>query len=177
MPYLTTIPESRVYSQVTEEFRGYNHNLRINDGEFWDEKNVSSDYYPLFANRRKRSVAYSPTNPLGILGRAQLAYIDGANLYYNGLNVTSYLTAAGVAISTSAGMQPKRLVNFGAYICIFPDKIYINVETIPTAAAWKPPSAAPATSPIPSAKLTARHIRPQPSVLRRQRTRTMATFG
>lgn len=128
MPVLPLFPENKVYTQVTDVFRGYNHNLKIGDGEFWDTENLSSDYYPLFANRGKRAVVHSPTNPLGILGRAQLAYIDGANLYYNGLNITSYLTAAGVSISTLAGMQPKRLVNFGAYICIFPDKLYINVE-------------------------------------------------
>ena len=128
MPYLATVPESRVYTQVTDEFRGYNHNLKINDGEFFDMKNFTSDYYPLLANREKRSVAFTPTNPLGLLGRAQLAYIDGSELYYNGLNITAYLTGKGFSISTAPGMLPKRLVNFGAYICIFPDKLYINVE-------------------------------------------------
>ena len=44
MPYLATVPESRVYTQVTDEFRGYNHNLKINDGEFFDMKNFTYDY-------------------------------------------------------------------------------------------------------------------------------------
>ena len=30
--------------QMVDIFKGYNHNLRINDGEFFDMKNMTSNY-------------------------------------------------------------------------------------------------------------------------------------
>ena len=51
MPTYTTIPESTLTEQLTDTFGGYNHNLKIGDGEFYDMKNLTSDYYPLMGNR------------------------------------------------------------------------------------------------------------------------------
>lgn len=39
----------------TEQFLGYNHNLRNGDGEWYDETNMTCDYYPLASPRNKRS--------------------------------------------------------------------------------------------------------------------------
>ena len=56
MPTYTTIPEHAAAEQVTDVFGGYNHNLKINDGEFYDMRNLTSDYYPLMGNRQLRSI-------------------------------------------------------------------------------------------------------------------------
>ena len=37
--------EQATSRQMVDTFRGYNHNLRISDGEFFDMKNMTSDYY------------------------------------------------------------------------------------------------------------------------------------
>lgn len=50
-PQLEIPEESRDYQQ---EFGGYNHNLRISDYEFYDEKNMTGDYYPVLSPRQKR---------------------------------------------------------------------------------------------------------------------------
>ena len=59
MPTYTTIPESTLTEQLTDTFGGYNHNLKIGDGEFYDMKNLTSDYYPLMGNRAARSLIQS----------------------------------------------------------------------------------------------------------------------
>ena len=51
LPKLRQIPQSR---QMINVFSGYNHNLRIGDGEFYDMKNMTADHYPVLATRRKR---------------------------------------------------------------------------------------------------------------------------
>lgn len=128
MPYLPTLPETKQSQQVIDTFLGYNHNMKIGDGEFYDMQNLTSSYYPLLSNREKRGTVKALAAPAGMLAKSKLAYIDGANLYYNGEDITSNLTTAGVAISTDAAMLPKTLVSMGAYIVIFPDKLYINTE-------------------------------------------------
>ena len=39
-PTLQEMPSSK---QMVDAFRGYNHNLRISDSEFYDMKNMTSD--------------------------------------------------------------------------------------------------------------------------------------
>jgi hypothetical protein len=100
--------------------------MKMADGEFFDMENLTSDYYPLLSVRDKRGKVATITNPEGLLAKSKLAYIDGTKLIYNDIDLTSYLTAAGFAISSSD--EPKTLVSMGAYIIIYPDKLYINTE-------------------------------------------------
>ena len=118
---LTEIPSSR---SVTEVFGGYNHNLRISDGEFYDMKNLTSTYYPLLAPRDKRGTFIYPdglttghkTN--GIIAKDALCYVDGTTLYINNKAVV------GLVLTDT----PKQLISMGAYIIIMPDKVYINTK-------------------------------------------------
>lgn len=41
---------------MTEEFRGINRNIRISDGEWFNQKNMTSDFYPATSTRNKRSI-------------------------------------------------------------------------------------------------------------------------
>ena len=50
LPVVNEIATSR---EMTEVFKGYNHNLRIGDGEFYDMKNLSSNNYPILSQRPK----------------------------------------------------------------------------------------------------------------------------
>ena len=127
MPYFPTLKESYTTQAVIDEFHGYNHNLKIGDGEFYDMKNLTSSYYPLMAERTKRGTVAQLREPAALLGKSKLAYIDDGRLYYGGADITSYLYAAGFSIS-SGDDRPKQLVSMGAYIVIFPDKLYINTE-------------------------------------------------
>lgn len=128
MPYFPTLKEIYTSQQVIDVFRGYNHNLKIEDGEFFDMENLTSSYYPLLANRGKRGTVSKLTAPGGLLAKSKLAYIDGTKLYYDGADITGYINAAGFAISADETMTPKSLISMGAYILIFPDKLYVNTE-------------------------------------------------
>ena len=56
--------------------------------------------------------------PAGLIARDALAVVDGGSLYYNG-----YPTPI-----TGMKEGEKQLVSMGAYICIFPDKLYYNTQ-------------------------------------------------
>ena len=107
--------------QMTDVFRGYNHNLRIRDGEFYDMKNLSSDNYPVLAPRAKRGTYAAASNPQGLIAKDGLLYVDDGTVYYNGYAVAGLtLTRDGV----------KQIVSMGAYAVFFPDKKYLNTADL-----------------------------------------------
>lgn len=116
--------------KVTSAFTGYNHNEILNDGEMFDMQNLSGDKYPLGSTRRKRGISsfdvsgQTPVPLTGIHGRDQLVFIRGEDVYYNFAPVT------GLAVSTNEVMLPKQIVSFGAYVLIFPDKVYFNTADL-----------------------------------------------
>lgn len=118
LPYLQELDTAR---QMTDVFRGYNHNLRIRDGEFYDMKNLSSDNYPVLAPRAKRGTYAAASNPQGLIAKDALLYVDDGTVYYNGYAVAGLtLTRDGV----------KQIVSMGAYAVFFPDKKYLNTADL-----------------------------------------------
>lgn len=115
---------------LTSSFYGYNHNPVISDGEMYDMENLSGDKFPLLAQRHKRGISSYDVEgqaavPLtGIHGRDQLVFIRGQQVYYN------FTPVDGVTVSADAGMLPKKIVSMGAYVCIFPDKVYFNTADL-----------------------------------------------
>jgi len=115
-PTLTELPTSR---EMIDVFKGYNHNLRIGGGEFYDMENLSSDNYPVLSPRSPRGVYASPNAPQGMISKDSLCYIDGGDFVINGYRVSMGLTTDD---------KPKTLISMGAYVIIMPDKKYINTE-------------------------------------------------
>ena len=113
-PKLIEIPSSR---SVTDVFGGYNHNIRIGDGEFYDMKNLTSDYYPIMSPRGNRGIYINATTPLGLIAKDNLCYVDGTTLYINENPVSGLILDPNTK---------KTLVSMGAYIIILPDKKYVN---------------------------------------------------
>ena len=72
---------------MVDVFKGYNHNLRIGKGEFFDMKNMTSDYYPILAPRGKRGVFAAPAAPSGLIAKDNLCYVDGTEFIINGYPV------------------------------------------------------------------------------------------
>ena len=124
----STLTEIATSRGVTEVFGGYNHNLRIADGEFYDMKNLTSNHYPLLSPRGKRGAYTYPQNNAeshttnGIIAKDALCYVDGKKLYINNKEVEG--------LSTILTDSPKQLVSMGAYIVIFPDKAYVNTKDL-----------------------------------------------
>lgn len=111
-PTLYTKENSR---QMVDVFKGYNHNLRIGDGEFFDMKNMTSDHYPVLSPRGQRGVYASPAKPTGLIAKDALCYVDGSKFVINEYEVDMGLSD-----------EPKQLISMGAYVIIMPDKKWIN---------------------------------------------------
>lgn len=113
---LNELPTSRT---MIDMFRGYNHNLRIGEGEFYDMTNLSSDNYPVLSPRPKRGVYETPANPRGLVAKDSLCYVDGGDFVINEYRVPMGLSA-----------EPKTLISMGAYVIIMPDKMYVNTADL-----------------------------------------------
>lgn len=117
-PKLQELPTSR---QFVDVFKGYNHNLRIDDGEFYDMKNLGSSHYPVLSPRPQRGLYAVPNNPQGMIAKDSLCFIDGGDFIMN-----KYETR--VPLGLSIDDTPKTLISMGAYVIIMPDKKYVNTE-------------------------------------------------
>lgn len=109
--------------KTVDVFRGYNHNPRIGDGEFFDMKNMTSDSYPILAPRGKRGRYLEGGNIQGMIAKDTLCYVDGSDFVIDGYRVDMNL-------STAEEDCPKTLVSMGAYVIILPDKMYLNTEDL-----------------------------------------------
>ena len=115
-PQLRELPTTR---EMVDVFRGYNHNLRISNGEFYNMKNMTSDHYPVLSPRGKRGVYAKPASPQGMVAKETLCYVDGRDFVIGQNRIN-------MGLSTAAEDCPKELVSMGAYVIILPDKKYIN---------------------------------------------------
>lgn len=111
-PTLNVKQKSR---QMSDAFLGYNHNLRINESEFYDMKNLTSDYYPVMAPRKKRGVYKDGINTNGMIAKDSLCYVDGSAFVIGEERIE-------MGLSDSA----KELISMGAYVIIMPDRKYIS---------------------------------------------------
>lgn len=106
-----------------EQFLGYNHNPRIGSGEFYDMKNLTSDYYPVISPRKPRGVYARTASPQGLIAKEKLCYVDGGDFVYGD-------TRIAMELSTAPEDCPKELVSMGAYVIILPDKKYIDTADL-----------------------------------------------
>lgn len=110
-----TLPVRATSRQFVDVFRGYNHNHRIGDGEFFDMKNMTSDHYPIASSRDQRGVYAEGGNYHGLIAKDSLCYVDGDKFVIN-----EYAVPMGLSDGE------KQLISMGAYVIILPDKMYIN---------------------------------------------------
>ena len=122
MRNMPTLMQGQRSIRSTSTFSGYNRKEIIADGEMYDMKNLSGDLYPMLAPRKKRAYTTFAAGDVlsGIDGRDQLTVIAGTKVYWNFGEVT------GLTVSDAENMRPKQIVNFGAYVLIFPDRKYFN---------------------------------------------------
>lgn len=116
--FLPLVNEIKTKRDMIDVFGGYNHNLRINNGEFFDMKNLTSSYYPTIAPRGRRGVYHTATSENGVQGiiaKDTLCWVDGRDFYINDYKIEMQLTDS-----------PKTLTAMGAYVIIMPDKKWVN---------------------------------------------------
>lgn len=115
-PTLYTKESSR---QMIDTFKGYNHNLRIGDGEFYDMENMTSDHYPVLSVRDRRCDYEGNIQPQGMtVFDGKLAFVDGTMLRIGRSSYELGLSESG----------PKQLIPFGRRLIILPDKVYYDLD-------------------------------------------------
>lgn len=126
MNKMPRIPEVQKQVRMTTAFGGYNHNEIVADGDMFDTQNLCADLYPAITTRKKRSIAsydvegQDPVPLTAVHGRDQLVMIRGTDVFYN------FIQVQGLSVSADSNMLPKKIVSMGAYVCIWPDKVYFN---------------------------------------------------
>lgn len=130
MPFYPDIPSQAVTPINTQAFLGLNRGLAIADGEMADMLNMSSDHYPVLSTRQARAAAsfqvegggqiVYPDGIDGMLGTDKLIVCSGEHVYVDGVQ-------HALTLSADEAMRPKHLVSMGAYVCIWPDKMYLNL--------------------------------------------------
>ncbi len=113
---LNELPTTR---EMIDVFGGYNHNLRIREGEFYDMENLTSADYPVLSPRPKRGIYESPTKPLGLISKDALCYVDGRDFIINKYRLEGILK----------NDKPKDLVSMGQYVIVMPDKVWIDTNS------------------------------------------------
>lgn len=133
MPFFPQIPTWENATLMTTQFLGLNRGLSIADGEMADMHNMSSDNFPVLSTRQSRGKPVFPVADGGItehdgavsgmLGTDRLIVCAGEKVYMDGEEVP-------ITLSAESHMQPKHLVSMGAYVCIWPDKVYFNTANL-----------------------------------------------
>ncbi len=109
LPQLNELDRDR---EMIEVFKGYNHNLRISEGEFYDMKNLSSNNYPVISPRPLRGVYKKDVSAHGIIAKDGIGYIDGSEFRYNNKSTI------GLSLSTKIDVKQTIMVSMGAYVII-----------------------------------------------------------
>lgn len=125
--YAPKLYDLEVGRDTIQEFKGYNHNLRIGDNEFYDMKNLTGKYYPLLSPRAKRGVVSQGEESInGILGKDKLVTIRTDR------KDVPYLCYDGVAVATlDKDIKGERqLISMGAYVIAYPDMVYLNTADL-----------------------------------------------
>lgn len=120
MKYPTVNPIEQKEEMVTV-FSGYNHTLSCVEGFNYDQKNMTSDFYPVLSPRKKRGITLTTfTNFQGMIYADDLCWVDDGELYINGTKKT------GFSLIKTGGI--KTIVKMGAYLVFFPDKKWYNTK-------------------------------------------------
>lgn len=139
LPSISPDNKTRDYIDV---FGGYNHNPRINDNEFYDMQNLSSDSYPLLSVRPRRGdIPESKMMSGRMLSNKGMIYRNG--LYYivfgDPYSATQYYTyligpgengAQIYAVWASSDTTTiRKIIPMGAKLIILPDNRVVNINT------------------------------------------------
>lgn len=114
LPSLSAVSRSR---SALRSFGGYCHTNTCSDSQFYQMENLSSRDAPLLRPRGPRGKIRQFSRPNGLFGRDKLCWVDGTDFYYNGFR-------KGTVSDTE-----KQFVGMGAYVLIWPDKKYYNIQT------------------------------------------------
>ncbi len=132
--FYQTIDDDNNTREMISEWKGYDHNYVIDDGEFYDMENLSSDNYPVMTPRKKRALLVETEETIRgiLLTDNNLTYLVGNYLHYGSksYDLSEYFKIVEeqedgtekVTYDTSN----QKLIRFNAYIIAFPSGVWVN---------------------------------------------------
>lgn len=112
LPKLNQIKQSKL---TIDTFGGLIHKENVPAGAFYDMKNMTCDDYPVLSTRGHRGLGDRLGNASGLTAGKEVYWIRNDELIYTGGSIP--LPLQGVE---------RKLVVMGAYLYVFPDKVYID---------------------------------------------------
>jgi len=111
-----------VYSdglRKSTQVRFYGYDARGTEGGICDTKNLTSDYWPEMASRKRRQMIRNLIHPIGMIGGENIIWLDGSELYIDGVKVEDFEFE-----DTATWRQ---LVRLGDYISVWPDGLWYDM--------------------------------------------------
>lgn len=131
--YYPQTPDNGNTRSMIDTWLGFNHNPKINRGEFYDMENLSSDAYPLLTPRKIRTNLTNISEDIvgaqsnrGIIQDGETLWVlQGTDLWNLSENIREDLSEL-MDEDTHTSLQT--LLIMGAYLLIWPLQIYINLN-------------------------------------------------
>lgn len=129
-PRLNNIPKSK---EMLTYFGGYDHRITCQEGFFFDEKNISTDDFPVISARKPRFYASTFPYEGKILGALSTPDADMYVVKPGNSSTYSELTIEGDTPyhipSHQLNLEDKTILKMGKYIAVFPDKKWFKPGT------------------------------------------------
>ena len=123
-PTLNELDSSR---DMISSFGGLHQGMNCGENEFFDEINMSADYYPAIAPRKKIGEWYKTYNNIyGLFAKNGLIFVEGNTLYY------CKDPSKGNELIVRGGLEKseKMMCGMGANVLIWPDKKVFNTSDL-----------------------------------------------
>lgn len=117
--FFPTLKKTGLERITVTDFPGLDRRESAQVNGFREMENLCSDGYPALRTRQARALVAETAKPNGLTAKDALIWVDGGQIYVGGL-------AAGPQLTDGE----KSLVSMGAYLVVFPDKIYLNTKDL-----------------------------------------------
>jgi hypothetical protein len=122
------------YREMTNAFGGYNHRLSCEEGEFFDMKNMTSQYFPILSPRNKRCISTDASAPVEMISKNGVMWLADdtpTRLEYIVKNGDTYERKTQYLEGVEINPYESTMVAMGAYVVILPANVWINTSKEP----------------------------------------------
>lgn len=114
LPTLSQIKQSKL---EIDQFKGLCHKENVPAGAFYDMENMTCDDYPVLSTRGHRGLGDRLENASALTAGEEVYWIRNDELVYTGGSIPLPLHDV-----------ERRLVVMGAFLYVFPDKVYVDTK-------------------------------------------------
>lgn len=119
---ITPATEMETTRDMISTFGGYNHTMGCGENEFYMEKNMSTDYYPALAPRKKRRMLCRTGEIYGLYVKNGILHVEDGMLFFSDEELNDMQMVGQLS------KKNKVMCGMGAYVAIWPDKKIFNTN-------------------------------------------------